>query len=209
MVETHGGANAVCHRSYLAPEKIQVALYDDRLEVTSPGMLSRDLTIEKMKSGRSKLRNKGIAAVFSYLHLLEGWGSGIPKILEEAKEYGLREPELIDMDGAFRINLYRRPFEFDRFGVVDPRENMIREIPAPYGTVPSRINIGPDINEQSPEEKVLSMIRRDPGITQETIAGMLNISTRTVKRIMHSLQEQNKLIRSGSTRKGIWIANDN
>ena len=202
-------ANAVCHRSYLAPEKIQVALYDDRLEVTSPGMLSRDLTIEKMKSGRSKLRNKGIASVFSYLHLIEGWGSGIPKILEEAKEYGLREPELIDMDGAFRINLYRRPFEFDRFGVVDPRENVIRETPAPYETVPSRITTGLANTGESPEETVLSMIRRDPGITQETIAGMLNISTRTVKRIMHSLQEQNKLIRSGSTRKGIWIANDN
>ena len=34
-------SNAVCHRSYLTPGKIQVALFDDRLEVTSPGMLDR------------------------------------------------------------------------------------------------------------------------------------------------------------------------
>ena len=33
-------SNAVCHRSYLTPGKIQVALFDDRLEVTSPGMLA-------------------------------------------------------------------------------------------------------------------------------------------------------------------------
>ena len=41
-------SNAVCHRSYLTPGKIQVALFDDRLEVTSPGMLDSEITIEKM-----------------------------------------------------------------------------------------------------------------------------------------------------------------
>ena len=69
--------NAVCHRSYLSPDKIQVALFDDRLEVTSPGMLDHDLTIEKMKTGLSKIRNKAIAEAFSYMNLIEAWGSGI------------------------------------------------------------------------------------------------------------------------------------
>ena len=55
--------NAVCHRSYLCPGKVQVALFDDRLEVTSPGMLDKDLTIEKMKAGISKIRNGAIAKV--------------------------------------------------------------------------------------------------------------------------------------------------
>ena len=45
--------NAVCHRSWFQPVHVQVALYDDRLEVTSPGMLSRDVTIQKMKEGIS------------------------------------------------------------------------------------------------------------------------------------------------------------
>ena len=40
-------ANAVAHRSYLEPGNIQVALYDDRLEITSPGMLLNNVTIEK------------------------------------------------------------------------------------------------------------------------------------------------------------------
>lgn len=101
-------ANAVCHRSYLMPGKIQVALYDDRLEVTSPGMLDKDLTIEKMKTGLSKIRNKGIARAFSYMNIVETWGSGIPKMYQEAKEYGLPEPELNDLGSDFRVNLYKK-----------------------------------------------------------------------------------------------------
>ena len=57
-------SNAVCHRSYLTPGKIQVALFDDRLEVTSPGMLDSEITIEKMKSGLSKIRNRALQPPF-------------------------------------------------------------------------------------------------------------------------------------------------
>ena len=75
--------NAVCHRSYLCPGKVQVALFDDRLEVTSPGMLDKDLTIEKMKAGISKIRNGALAKVFSYMNMVEAWGTGIPKIFQK------------------------------------------------------------------------------------------------------------------------------
>ena len=44
-------ANAVSHRSYLDPGKVQVALYDDRLEITSTEMLIGGLTIEELKNG--------------------------------------------------------------------------------------------------------------------------------------------------------------
>lgn len=107
-------SNAVCHRSYLTPGNIQVALFDDRLEVTSPGMLNSEITIEKMKVGLSKIRNKGIAAAFSYMNVVEAWGSGIPKIFREAKEYGLREPELIDMGSDFRVNVFRKRLRLTR-----------------------------------------------------------------------------------------------
>lgn len=112
--------NAVCHRSYLCPGKVQVALFDDRLEVTSPGMLDKDLTIEKMKAGISKIRNGAIAKVFSYMNMIEAWGTGIPKMFEETKAYGLQEPELQDMGSDFRINLYRKELTTDFYGVIDP-----------------------------------------------------------------------------------------
>ncbi len=57
---------------YLFPGKVQVALYDDRLEVTSPGMLDTELTIEQMKTGLSRIRNRGIAEVFAYMHMVFG-----------------------------------------------------------------------------------------------------------------------------------------
>lgn len=113
--------NAVCHRSYLCPGKVQVALFDDRLEVTSPGMLDKDLTIEKMKAGISKIRNGAIAKIFAYMNMVEIWGTGIPKMFEEAKDYGLCEPELLDMGSDFRINLYRKELKIDAYGVVAPK----------------------------------------------------------------------------------------
>ena len=63
--------NAVCHRSLLEPSNIQISLFDDRLEIVSPGSAPRGLTISKIKEGRSKIRNSGIASVFNYLQLIK------------------------------------------------------------------------------------------------------------------------------------------
>lgn len=78
-------ANSVAHRSYLEPGNIQVALYDDRLEVTSPGMLLNGVSIRKMKEGYSKPRNRAIASAFAYMKIIEKWGSGIPRMLRECR----------------------------------------------------------------------------------------------------------------------------
>lgn len=56
--------NAVLHRSYLDSSNIQVALYDNRLEITSPGGLMRGLTINHIKEGYSKTRNEALASAF-------------------------------------------------------------------------------------------------------------------------------------------------
>lgn len=93
--------------SFLQNSHIQVAIYDDRLEITSPGGLLPGVTIEKMQEGFSKIRNKALAHAFLYMNMIEEWGSGIPKLMREMKEYGLREPEFIDLEIGFRVNLYR------------------------------------------------------------------------------------------------------
>ncbi|WP_406043247.1 ATP-binding protein [Succinimonas sp.] len=112
--------NAVCHRSYLLAGSVQVAICDDRLEVTSPGRLSSDLTIEKMIAGASRIRNVAIGAAFQYMRLVEKWGSGMPGIFQEAKSYGLKPPEIKDFGTSFRISLFRKPMETDVSGVVNP-----------------------------------------------------------------------------------------
>ena len=67
-------SNAVGHRSYLSPGSIQVAIYADRLEVTSPGRISPDLTMEQLMEGNSRVRNVAIGAAFQYMHIIEKWG---------------------------------------------------------------------------------------------------------------------------------------
>ena len=99
--------NAVVNCSFLQGSIVQVAIYDNRLEISSPGGLMPGVTLEKMKEGFSKVRNHGIANAFVYMNLIEQWGSGIPKILAQTKEYGLPEVELIDMGIALRVNMYR------------------------------------------------------------------------------------------------------
>lgn len=100
--------NAVMNCSFLQNSHIQVAVYDDRLEITSPGGLLPGVTIESMKEGYSKIRNRALAQAFLYMNMIETWGSGIPKLMESMRKYGLEEPEFIDMGIGLRINLYRK-----------------------------------------------------------------------------------------------------
>ena len=99
--------NAAVHRSYLDHGNIQVAIYDNRLEITSPGKLPMGQTLERMKEGYSQIRNEALAYAFSYMNLIEHWGSGIPRIIGKVKAAGLREPEFIGGEVDLRINIYR------------------------------------------------------------------------------------------------------
>ena len=179
-------ANSVAHRSYLEPGNIQVALFDDRLEVTSPGMLLNGVSIKKMKEGYSKPRNRAIASAFAYMKIIEKWGSGIPRILRECSEYGLPEPEFIDFDGDFRVNMYRQLPEKDWSHTDDTKH---------------------DTNDTLSENdtKILNLIRENPSITQAELREKLQVSIVTVKRLMADLQKRGLIERQGSSRKGKWI----
>ena len=58
-------------------------------------------------NGHSKIRNKGIANIFSQMGLVEAWGSGIKRILNAAEEYGLPKPRFQKFDNMFRVELFR------------------------------------------------------------------------------------------------------
>lgn len=202
--------NAVCHRSYLSPDKIQVALFDDRLEITSPGMLDHDLTIEKMKTGLSKVRNKAIAEAFAYMNLIEAWGSGIPKMYDEAKAYGLPEPELIDLDSDFRVNFYRRTMEFDQHGVVDPTQNTTQTTESTTQATQGTTQATQDDTKTTPtdlseeDKAVLDLIRKNPSMTQKVMAMELDWKVDRVKYYLNKLKKNNVIQRVGSSQKGYW-----
>lgn len=98
--------NAVVHADYSqqgAP--IRIAIFDDRLEVESPGMLVPGLTIADVLGGVSKLRNRVIGRVFRELGLIEQWGSGVARMREACRQAGLPEPLLEEVGMRFRVTL--------------------------------------------------------------------------------------------------------
>lgn len=99
--------NAVVHADYSqtgAP--IRIAIYDDRLEVENPGLLMPGLTIDDVRSGVSRLRNRVIGRVFRELGLVEQWGSGIGRMTDACRAAGLPDPVLEEVGGRFRVTLY-------------------------------------------------------------------------------------------------------
>lgn len=80
--------NAVVHRDYAQTgSDIKIAIYDDMLEITSPGPLPDTLSVEELQNGRSVIRNRVLARIFKEMGLIEAWGSGIPKIRKALEAY--------------------------------------------------------------------------------------------------------------------------
>lgn len=188
-------ANAVAHRSYLEPGNIQVALFDDRLEVTSPGMLLNNVTIAKMMEGYSKPRNPAIARAFAYMKIIEKWGTGIPRLFEACKEYGLPKPELVDFDGDFRVNMYRK--------VEKEVGDNSTTTQATQGT--TQATQGTTQAELSEDDKaVLTALAEDPEITQKEIAAKLDWKIDRVKYYLNKLKRKGIIKRVGTSQNGHW-----
>jgi len=64
------------------------------------------MTIEDVKSGVSKIRNRVIARVFRELDLIEQWGSGFRRILQEATDLGLTEPVIEEIGMRVRVTVF-------------------------------------------------------------------------------------------------------
>ena len=198
-------ANAVTHRSYLEPGNVQVALYDNRLEVTSPGMLLNGVTIEKIKEGYSKVRNRAIANAFSYMKIIEEWGSGIPRMFDEFSRYGLEEPELVDMDGDFRVNFYRKKYS-DKDGTDFGTNNGTNN-----GT---DTKLAKALKESGSSKKavrilgIINLMKKDERINVSEMVTALSSSERTIKRDIEFLKETGIVKREGNRKSGKWIVEE-
>ena len=191
-------ANAVIHRSYLEPNDIQVALYDNRLEITSPGMLLSGVNVKRMKEGYSKLRNRAIASVFAYVNIIEKWGSGIPRIMDEIREYGLQEPEFIAFENDFRVNIYRKSYNTTQ---------------STQGSTQNRINTTQAISKKEKldiknltetDKTIINTIINNPEMSQKQIADNLNWTVNKVKYYMKKFKQKNILRYEGTSQNGKW-----
>lgn len=101
--------NALVHRDYLlSSTDIELSIYSDRLEITSPGRLPNGITPERMISGCRAARNQLLKDVMRDYGYMEHMGMGVPrKIVKGMKEHNGTEPELIEGPESFTVRLWR------------------------------------------------------------------------------------------------------
>ena len=98
--------NAIVHRDYaITGSKVMVEVFDDRIDVTSPGSLPHHMTVENVrKGGRPRSRNEGLAHAVLVARLMEQRGRGWPMMPRPMREFNGTEPELIHD----RVNRFAR-----------------------------------------------------------------------------------------------------
>ena len=98
--------NAIAHRDYtLTGGCITFYIYDDRIEIASPGNLPFPLTVETLGVKITpRHRNKNICGIFEKTKYMEHIGTGITRMRREMDEFNLPEPEFIN-DGYFQVIL--------------------------------------------------------------------------------------------------------
>lgn len=161
--------NAVVHRDYDYSGSIIINIYDDRMEFVSLGGLVKGLTLMDIKGGVSQLRNTVIANVFYRLELIESYGTGIQKILEN---YGgcRTEPRFLPVPASFVVVL--------------PNRNAV-------------IN-SQDRTDLSREEKILQMISERGSISRKDVEQFLECSSFPANKVLKSLLEQKRTTKIGA-----------
>lgn len=185
--------NAVIHRDYsISGASIKVAVYDNRIDIISPGGLPKTITIEEIYAGRSEIRNKIIARIFKEAGLIEAWGSGIVRMVEICRAKGLGLP-IIKEDGLFVCLTLPRRLSMLLSDSHKPKIIINR-------TGLSKSEIVAEENRQ-----IFEVIKSNAYISQAEIAQLLDISESAVFRRLQALQGQGLIKRSGSKKTGHWV----
>jgi len=136
----------------------------------------------------------------------------VPRMFREVKEYGLREPELINLGSDFRLNLYRRSPETDEYGVIHPKNS------AQFGTteLPNESRIVPNISKNiedsaeltEQELKIVQYIRENGEITTMQVVELLTVKERRTRSILSGLSKKKILKKVGVTRNTVYLAGE-
>lgn len=172
--------NAVIHRNYLEKSRIDISIYDDRVEITSPGLLYGGLTVDDIKQGYSKIRNVLIAKIFYQMHLMEQWGTGIQRIISDCKEFNLNEPMFIQHSNFFRVTIFR------------PVKKPIKKADKLTQKKADRINL------------IKDYLSKNKTISNSQAQELLGLSQSTVKRFLTDLVKDNILIAIGENKSRVY-----
>jgi predicted HTH transcriptional regulator len=148
--------------------------------------------------------------------LIDAWGTGVKRIRDAAAEYGLPEPEFLEMDDTFRINLYRNSDDANGANDANHDANETSDkhqenIGKASGKHRNNIGKASEKDRESSEKKlnrsqkeIMAIISHDGHITTTEIADKIGISRRNVEENIRVLREEGFLVRRGGRKEGYW-----
>ncbi len=95
--------NAVIHRKYWIAGATKIALYDNRLEIFSPGNFPGLMSINQVGDGSTYLRNPNLARIARQFGLVEKLGTGIRLMQESCEKMGIQKPEFIEGADSVKV----------------------------------------------------------------------------------------------------------
>ena len=167
--------NALVHRDYAFSSSTLISVYDDRIEFVSVGGLPKGVSLDDIVLGLSVLRNENLATIFYRLHLIEAYGTGIPKIMRSYTDC-TRKPELQATGNAFKITL--------------PNRNMYSPKAA-----------GNDVFFSESEEKIIALFDKQDEIIRNDVEAALSISQAMAVRLLRGLIDKGAVRVIGGGRK--------
>jgi ATP-dependent DNA helicase RecG len=175
--------NAIVHKDYSCGIPIQISVYQQKLIIWNQGQLPENWTIAHLSEKHpSKPYNPDIANCFFRAGLIESWGLGTLKILNECKKAKLSVPNFNFQDSDFTVTF---------------KLKNTKQLQSPVAIKLSGTNA----------DKVLQLIESNVKITINELAIKLKVSESTIERILKNLQLKNIIYRDGSKKEGAWIIN--
>lgn len=124
--------NAVVHRDYESPSKVQVRVFDDYIEIWNPGKLPRGWTIEKLKQEHESIPgNPLLFKQLFWVKYVEDVGGGITDMINDCKEWGIPEPEFEDTGTSIIITFKKSVLTeeaLEKLGLSERQKNAVEYI---------------------------------------------------------------------------------
>jgi ATP-dependent DNA helicase RecG len=117
--------NAIVHRDYSISGSIKIAIYDDRVEIFSPGSFPGPINVNQLETGVTYIRNHTICKLFREAGYIEKLGSGFLSLFKSYRDYQLAEPQVIEGNHFIKCILPRSP-RADDHDPEDPKKLLIK-----------------------------------------------------------------------------------
>ena len=200
--------NALIHRDYsVIGSEVHVDIYDDRLEIYSPGGMYDGTFIQDINplDVSSSRRNPIIADVFARIDLMERRGSGLRKIIEayEAEENYKEElrPEFKSTESSFTTILKNLNYDTQNVTQNDGQSEGQNE-----GENEGQ-NDGKKLKPKDRRNKIVKLMKENSNITTIELSHILLVSVSTLERDLKILTDEKTIEYIGSARNGYWKVN--